>query len=227
MQIDKSIGIMQPYFFPYLGYFQLISAVECYVNLDHVSFMKRSYMTRNSLKNNITFGLQVNKGSQNNCCDNTIVNFDNRHVKKTLKTIEQLYSKSTNYDKIMTHIVLPTFEERQVTVSEFNMSTIKIVCEYFGIKTSIVESSRQFDVGLKSAEMLIDITKKLSGRTYINAIGGQKIYEKNVFEDKGISLRFLKMGEVQLEDPYKSILHQLFNYDTDHLIGQLSNFSLV
>ena len=46
------IGVMQPYFFPYLGYFQLINEVDVYVNLDHVSFMKRSYMTRNILKNN-------------------------------------------------------------------------------------------------------------------------------------------------------------------------------
>ena len=45
------VGIMQPYFFPYIGYFQLIDAVDIYVNLDHVSFMKRSYMTRNSIKN--------------------------------------------------------------------------------------------------------------------------------------------------------------------------------
>lgn len=45
---------MEPYFFPYLGYFQLISAVDTYVNLDHVSFMKRSYMTRNKLKNQST-----------------------------------------------------------------------------------------------------------------------------------------------------------------------------
>ena len=51
------IGVMQPYFFPYLGYFQLINEVDVYVNLDHVSFMKRSYMTRNTLKNNVAINI--------------------------------------------------------------------------------------------------------------------------------------------------------------------------
>ena len=53
------IGIMQPYFFPYIGYFQLIQSVDSYVNLDHVAFMKRSYMTRNVLKNEIPISIPV------------------------------------------------------------------------------------------------------------------------------------------------------------------------
>lgn len=55
----KSVAIMQPYFFPYLGYFQLIDSVDVYVNLDHVSFMKRSYMTRNVLKNDTAIQVRV------------------------------------------------------------------------------------------------------------------------------------------------------------------------
>ena len=55
------VGIMQPYFFPYLGYFQLISSVDTYVNLDHVSFMKRSYMTRNKLKNGVSINFYYEK----------------------------------------------------------------------------------------------------------------------------------------------------------------------
>ena len=62
------VAIMQPYFFPYLGYFQLIDAVDVYVNLDHVSFMKRSYMTRNQIKNNTTINIPVSGGSQNKTC---------------------------------------------------------------------------------------------------------------------------------------------------------------
>ena len=62
------IGIMQPYFFPYIGYFQLMQEVDLYVNLEHVSFMKRSYMTRNTIKNNTPINIPVSNGSQNKTC---------------------------------------------------------------------------------------------------------------------------------------------------------------
>ena len=74
------VGIMQPYFFPYLGYFQLIKEVDVYVNLDHVSFMKRSYMTRNNLKDNTPINLVLNNASQNRKCNEVMVNFENNYI---------------------------------------------------------------------------------------------------------------------------------------------------
>ena len=66
---------MQPYFFPYIGYFQLIHCVNTYVNLDHVSFMKRSYMTRNILKNNTPINVNVWGASQNKKCNEILYYF--------------------------------------------------------------------------------------------------------------------------------------------------------
>ena len=94
------VGIMQPYFFPYIGYFQLIHCVDTYVNLDHVSFMKRSYMTRNTLKNNTTININVWKASQNKKCNEIYVNFENNYIPKFLKTLENLYSKESHYETI-------------------------------------------------------------------------------------------------------------------------------
>ena len=75
------IGIMQPYFFPYIGYFQLINDVDIYVNLDHVSFMKRSYMVRNTLKNNTQINIPVSNGSQNKICTEVNVLLSNNYNK--------------------------------------------------------------------------------------------------------------------------------------------------
>ena len=72
------IGIMQPYFFPYIGYFQLIHAVDTYIVLDHVAFMKRSYMTRNTLKNNTPINIPVSGGSQNKSCREVTVLADEK-----------------------------------------------------------------------------------------------------------------------------------------------------
>ena len=87
MIIDKKIGIMQPYFLPYIGYFQLIKSVDIYVNLDHVSFMKRSYMTRNTIKDGIKINLNVHFASQNKSCRDVYVNFENEYLTKFKKTI--------------------------------------------------------------------------------------------------------------------------------------------
>ena len=103
------VGIMQPYFFPYIGYFQLIDCVDTYVNLDHVSFMKRSYMTRNVLKNNTTINVNVWNASQNKRCNEIYVNFENNYISKFLKTLENLYSKEPHYEIILNEIILPEF----------------------------------------------------------------------------------------------------------------------
>ena len=91
---------MQPYFFPYIGYFQLIDAVDIYVNLDHVSFMKSSYMTRNTLKNNTPFNIPCIGGSQNKKCTEVMVQADKQWFGKFYKTLEHLYGKEKNTGKI-------------------------------------------------------------------------------------------------------------------------------
>lgn len=220
-----TVGIMQPYFFPYLGYFQLIKAVDVYVNLDHVSFMKRSYMTRNSLKNNTPFRTQVYKASQNKKCTEVILSFENNFTSKSLNTIHHLYSKSEYYDSIIPFIE-PLFQEREITISQFNLDIIKTVCNLLEISTKIIDSSEGY-TNLKKGDGLIEITKKLKGNNYINAIGGQKLYDKSYFKDQNVNLSFIKMGEVQLNNPYASILDLLFTYPIEHIKTQLNNYSLI
>lgn len=224
---DKKVAIMQPYFFPYIGYFQLINAVDVYVNLDHVSFMKRSYMTRNTLKNNVSINVHVNKGTQNISCNKTTVNFEHNYINNTIKTLHNLYSKSTRYEEIMNCIVLPELFERQISISTFNINLIKKICNYLDIRTEIIETSSNINDGLKGSLELINITKKLSGSTYINAPGGQKLYSKEEFSKEGLNLKFISMNELDLQDPYLSILHQLFQYPKEHLKNQIVDYRLI
>jgi hypothetical protein len=216
---------MQPYFFPYLGYFQLIKEVDIYVNLDHVSFMKRSYMTRNSLKDNTPFRTQVYKASQNKKCTEVILNFENNFTSKSLNTIHHLYSKSEYYDSIIPFIE-PLFQEREITISQFNLDIIKTVCNLLEIPTKIINSSEGY-TDKKRGDGLIEITKKLNGDSYVNAIGGQKLYDKSYFKNQNINLYFIKMREVQLDNPYASILDLLFTYPIEHIKNQLNSYLLL
>ena len=220
------VGIMQPYFFPYIGYFQLIHCVDTYVNLDHVSFMKRSYMTRNTLKNNTIINVNVWKASQNKKCNEIYVNFENNYIPKFLKTLENLYSKESHYETILNEIILPEFIDRKITISKFNLNLIKRICNYLDIKTKIIDTSENL-TKLKKGEGLKEITKHFNSKSYINAIGGQSLYNKEDFKNDNIQLSFIEMGNVVFDNKYTSILDLLFRYNKEYIKEQIRNYKLI
>lgn len=217
---------MQPYFFPYIGYFQLIHCVDTYVNLDHVSFMKRSYMTRNTLKNNTTINVNVWKASQNKKCNEIYVNFENNYIPKFLKTLENLYSKESHYKTILNEIILPEFIDRKITISKFNLNLIKRICNYLDIKTKIIDTSENL-TKLKKGEGLKEITKHFNSKSYINAIGGQSLYNKEDFKNDNIQLNFIEMGNIVFDNKYTSILDLLFRYNKEYIKEEITKYKLI
>jgi hypothetical protein len=220
------IGIMQPYFFPYIGYFQLIDAVDIYVNLDHVNFMKRSYMTRNTLKNNTQITIPVIGGSQNKKCNEVIVKSDDKFVVNFPKTLYNLYGKEKNFKDIIQQIFITDVNSLGYSISQVNLFYIKRICDYLDITTEIIDSSEGFTEKKKN-EGLQDIVGKLKGDTYINAIGGQKLYNKEDFATQNINLKFIKMDDVGFDNPYSSILDILFKYDKEYIQQQLKKYTLI
>lgn len=220
------IGVMQPYFFPYIGYFQLIDAVDIYVNLDHVSFMKASYMTRNTLKNNTNISVPVIGGSQNKKCNEVIVKSDDKFIINFPKTIHHLYSKEKNYKDIIQQIFTTDINSLGYSISQINLFYVKKICKYLDIKTKIIDSSEDLTVRKKN-EGLQDIIKYFKGDTYINAIGGQKLYTKEDFASQNINLKFIKMGNIKFDNPYSSILDLLFRYDKEYIKTELKNYTLI
>jgi len=235
----NKVGIMQPYFFPYIGYFQLIDAVDIYINLDHVNFMKRSYMTRNKLKNNTPFNIPVIGGSQNKSCTDVKVDINKKYLDKLMKILHYNYQKEKNYKEVslaifgnsVGEIVNYEFDDipflySGLSISEFNLYFIKKVCDYLDIDTKIINSSEGL-TDRKKGEGLKDITKKMEGNVYINAIGGTKLYNKEDFHKDGIDLYFVQMGDVGFKNKYASILDILFTYDKDYIKKQLKKYTLI
>jgi hypothetical protein len=220
------IGIMQPYFLPYIGYFQLIDSVDVYVNLDHVSFMKRSYMVRNFLKNENTINLNVYNGSQNRKCSEVIVNFDNEYVPKFKKKLHHLYSKSINYDIIIEQIINRNFVDNNQSVASFNFALLKSICEFLEIKTKLIDTSEGLTQN-KKADGLIDIIKYFGANTYVNAIGGVKLYDKEYFKSKSVDLFFINMEKTIFDNPYSSILDLLFQYDKNLIKQEIKKYTLI
>ncbi len=192
-------GIMQPYFFPYLGYWQLIAAVDKYVVYDDVAYIKGGWISRNNIllsgKSHMVTLPLVNPSSFRMI--NEIEVKDDPVAKgKILKTLEYAYAKAPFYDSVM-----PLVEDlinKNGTIAQMNYETVLAICDHLDINTEIILSSTiDKDNELKGEDKVIHIVKKLGGDTYINAIGGKELYSKDRFAENGLKLGFLKKDKIE------------------------------
>ena len=190
------LGIMQPYFFPYLGYWQLINAVDKYVVYDDVTYIKGGWINRNNiLLNNsshlITLSL-VNSSSFKNINEIEITR-DSIKLEKLLKTIKVAYMKAPHYKEIMP--IIEKLVRTNTNIAKLNFNSIIEINKYLNIQTEILLSSQiKKDNKLKAQDKVIHINEILGADTYYNAIGGQTLYSKEIFKENGINLRLLKMN---------------------------------
>lgn len=200
------IGIMQPYFFPYIGYWQLINAVDRYIIYDDVNFIKGGWINRNRILMNgegKLINLQLHNASPNKLINEVEVLGNPICNKKLLKTLESCYKKAPHYADVFSVI------ESVITQDEKNLArylefAIKRVCEYLSIDTElIVSSTMKKNNELRGQDKVIEIYKILGADEYINAIGGQALYSQEDFEAQGISLKFLKTREINYKQ-YKN-----------------------
>ncbi len=189
------LGIMQPYFLPYIGYWQLLNAVDQYVIYDDVNFIKGGWINRNNiLINNEAklFNIQMQGASSNKLINEIEVSSNQVWKKKFLKTIENSYSKAPFYKD-----VYPVLEDiinyDETNLAKYIVNSISQVCDYLNIDTKLIISSDiNKDNELKGQDKVIEICKVLGADEYYNAIGGQSLYSYNDFKKSGIKLSFLK-----------------------------------
>ena len=195
------LAIMQPYFFPYIGYFQLINVVDKFILYDDVTFIKQGWINRNYIlanKQKRLISLPLSKISSNKLISETFINKSEirKWYKKFLLSIEQQYKKSPNYKEIF-ELIINIFEYINQTeqISVFNKFSIERIDEYLGIRTKIENSSEKHNYNnenLSGQDRVIDICKKENATTYINPVGGIELYDKKKFENLNIKLYFLK-----------------------------------
>lgn len=198
MENKCKLGIMQPYFFPYLGYFQLINAVDKYVVYDDVNFIKGGRINRNLI---LVGGeaKQINlllKGASPNKHINEIeLLHDSVAESKTLKTIEMNYSKAPYYDSAFP-IIEKIFVNPEKNLGIYLFDSIKTLCGFMNINTEIIlSSSVNKDNSLKAEEKVYEICRLMNAKEYYNSIGGQKLYDRNEFSKRNIKLYFLKLND--------------------------------
>lgn len=226
---------MQPYFFPYIGYFQLINAVDTFVLYDDVTYIKGGWINRNRIYERGAasyWGLPLKNASSNRLIKD--IEYW-RDWQRLVKTIQQNYGKTPFADAVWNLILLEVAgAQKLTTISELNEYAIWKICQYLGITTTIIRSSDLPKLKEGRVERLCDICEQTGAKTYINAIGGQILYNKEQFKKEGIDLLFLKTNEIKYfqfhEDifvPNLSILDVLMFNSKSEIRQMLNNYELV
>lgn len=227
-----NLAVMQPYLFPYIGYFQLIYASDLFLLYDDVSYIKQGFINRNSIlsPNGVTrFTVPVPGASSNKLISELEFSED---VTKVLRTIAQSYSKAPFFNAVFPMI------ERIMTVEDRSIASICIqsyeaVFNYLGLAKRFMKTSNiAYDRSASARDRLITLCHQFEADCYINAPGGQVLYSKSDFSKNGVELRFIRslpIGYSQGTEgfvPNLSIIDVLMNCSPEKVVSLLSQYEL-
>lgn len=232
------VAIMQPYIFPYIGYFQMIQAVDLFVLYDDVQYIKKGWINRNRILLNgkdHTFTIPCLNASQNKLIKDICVDRSGKEIKKLSATIEAAYCRAPYFEEVNKLVQGVLQNNTQETIADLATESIKQVCSYLGISTPLKRSSQgnYANTDLRKGERLANIVLKEGGNMYINAIGGKVLYTKEYFAQHNIQLNFMQSLPISYPQPAKefvpwlSIIDVLMYNDKEKVIGFLKSYKLL
>jgi hypothetical protein len=220
------VAIMQPYFFPYIGYFQLINAVDEFIIYDNIQFTKKGWINRNRILVNgsdIYITLPLKKDSDYLDIKARFLSDDwPNERKKTLNRITESYRKAPQFNFVY-HLIENILMHDEKNLFSFIFNSLRQINQYLDIKTPlIVSSSIPINHDLKAGNKVIELCKARKASTYINPIGGVELYSKEEFKNEGFELQFLKANNITYPQfkndfvPFLSIIDvMMFNSKKD------------
>lgn len=196
-----NLAIMQPYLLPYIGYFQLIDAVDRFVVYDNIKYTKKGWINRNRMLKNGTdsvFTVPLQHGSDTLEVRERSIAKDFNKIKLLNQFLES-YRRAPQFQSVWPMLQRIVLNE-QPSLFHYLHEAIAQVCSLLGISTNIVISSTvDIDHNLKAQDKVLAICEKLGAKRYINAIGGQELYSTAPFQERGVELRFLQSHAIQYE----------------------------
>ena len=224
------VAIMQPYFFPYLPYFQLISSVDLFVIYDDVNYIKQGWINRNTInlngiKQKITLEL---KGASSFKKINEITIGNNRL--KILKTIYHAYHKAPFFEEVY-QLISRLIKNNETLLNKYLEYLILELLRYLNINTPVKLSSNIIkNESLSGQDKVIAICKYFGADTYVNSIGGMSLYNDQTFFANNIQLRFLEpdfnkvMNNIDFSN---SIIHLMMNMGGEKIKKIMPQFKLI
>jgi len=229
-QTAKRVAIMQPYFFPYIGYFQLINAVDTFIIYDNIKYTKKGWINRNRILRNgadTPFSLPLKKASD-------ALDVFEREVspdfdgKKQLNLLLEIYRKAPHREAAMA-LIEDVLMESERNLFTFLHGSIKKICQFLGISTNIIVSSTiDIDHSLQSQDKVIALCRSVDADVYINPIGGMQLYSRDIFAEAGVELKFLRSRLIEYPQfnapfiPWLSIIDLMMFNSAEELRKQIS-----
>ncbi len=227
---------MQPYFFPYIGYFQLIAAVDLFIVYDNIKYTKKGWINRNRLLQNgkdVVFSLPLKSDSDSlDVCERELAADFNRD--KLLNQFKGAYRRAPYFEQTFPLV------ERIVRYEDTNLfgflhHSIVRTCEYLGVTTEIrISSGIAIDHDLKNQDKVLALCVATGANTYVNAIGGMALYSEETFREKGIELKFIRSRPFEYPQfgdafvPWLSIIDvMMFNSSDTIKTGISTNYDLI
>lgn len=197
---DCKLAVMQPYLFPYVGYFQLVSAVDRLVFLDDVNYINRGWINRNRLllSGQVRwFTVPVSGASQNSRINELHVQPGGSWRRKLLASVKQSYGKAPFFEQgyaLLSSIIL----SEETSLSAIARGSVIAVARHLGLTTRFVTSTgRYLNEELRATERLIDICRQEGASQYFNLPGGMALYSAEDFSKAGVELHFLRPSLIE------------------------------
>lgn len=239
--MQMKIGIMQPYFFPYIGYFQLIHYVDKWIVFDDVQYIQQGWINRNRILHP-TRGWQyitvpVVKHSYKDLIKDIHISNTKDWKMKILNQIYHYKKKAPFYNQSMS-LIEKMLNIHTESITELNVHILEGVCDYLEIPFSYqISSQNNYNHNhVKNAEeRVIAISNQLQANEYVNSIGGKGLYDKRRFQQEGIKLSFLKSNINQLVyeqgsqpfEPALSIIDILMFCSKDEIRAMLDKYEVL
>ncbi len=197
-----TIAVMQPYIFPYLGYYQLVQAVDKFVFFDDVNFINKGWINRNRiLVNNedFRFTIPLIKASQNRLINEIEISDFGKWRTDFLRVIESNYKRAPYFGFFNDWLIKFLHEREYSSISELTEESVRSISALLNISTQFIKSS---DLDYKASDhsngqdKIIKICKILKAEHYINPINGMEIYDSERFQSENIILDFIRMNEI-------------------------------
>jgi len=227
---------MQPYFLPYLGYFQLMASVDTFVFYDDVQYMKGGWINRNRILRQgqpAFLTLPVAHDHIERTIRERSYLLDARTIRKCCDSVAEGYRRAPFIERSL-RFFRSMFEPPEANVARFNIASLRTLATRLGIRASLIDASGvDGHAHLHGQDRVIALCRRLGATTYLNAAGGTALYDETSFRDAGISLRFLRPALLpyrQFADPFVpglSILDAMMFNDDDALHAAVNAGSIV
>ena len=239
MSDGQTVAIMQPYFFPYAGYFSLIKHTDQFILLDTVQFIKSGWINRNRLLRQdggfLWFNVPLNKHSTTANIFDTTIHSSTPWQAKILGQIAP-YKKVAPYYEAVKKLVMKALDAEHISITELNKFVLEVTCDYLQIAHRIdilSEMALPYKIPEAPDEWPLKICQALGDvQSYWNPPGGKSFYDRSKYDAAGIELKFLQLDTPIYDQrraefiPHLSIIDTLMFNAPEEVNAMLDRYTL-